>query len=391
MDKPEQSTSKSQPENLPPSEDLLESILQTAHKRGHHKIIIGAAPGVGKTYRMLQEAHHLKKLGVDVVVGYMEPHGRQETEALVGGLEVIPRQKVKYKSITLEEMDKNAILKRHPKTVLIDELAHTNVPGSEHAKRYEDVEDILNAGISVVSTVNIQHIESLNDIVTRITGIQVNERVPDSIIDTADEVVLVDISVDELQDRLQKGKIYGKEKIEQSLNNFFKKGNLVALRELALREVANSVEEQALADPIICPLEPTGIHERILVCISTHPDAQRLIRRGFRIADRMCGELIILFVKLKGKKLPKAYLDSLEKHKALTKELGGKFLEVEAVDISDAIVEIAKKQKVTQIIVGESLKEPSIFNPFKPAIPYQIFKRTANIDVYIVATSPAQQ
>lgn len=374
-----------------PAKELLEGIVKASQKRGHHKIIIGAAPGVGKTYRMLQEAQNLKRLGVDVVVGYFEPHGRKETIALLEGLELIPRKVIDYKGVKLEELNTEAVIERAPRTVLVDELAHTNAKGSEHAKRYEDVEDILNAGISVVSTVNIQHIESLNDIVARITGIQVQERIPDSIIDAADEVVLVDISVEELQDRLKKGKIYAKEKIEQSLNNFFKKGNLVALRELALREVANSVEEQAQADPIFCPINPTGVHERILVCISTHPDAQRLIRRGFRIADRMCGELIILFVKLKGKKLPQEYLQSLEKHKELTKALGGKFLEVEAPDISDAIVDVAKQQKITQIIVGESLKEPCFFNPFKPAVPYQIFKRTKNIDVYIVATSPAEE
>jgi len=375
-----------QPENMPPPKALLEGILQAAHKRGHHKIIIGAAPGVGKTYRMLQEAHQLKQLGVDVVVGYVEPHGRCETEALLEGLEAIPRQMLPYKSITLEEMDKNAIIQRQPRTVLVDELAHTNVTGSEHGKRYEDVEDILNAGISVVSTVNIQHIESLNDIVTRITGIQVNERVPDSIIEAADEVVLVDISVEELQERLKKGKIYAREKIEQSLNNFFKKGNLVALRELALREVANSVEEQAATDPVFCPIEPTGVHERILVCISTHPCAQRLIRRGYRIADRMCGELIILFVKLKGKKLPPEYQKSLEQHQALSRELGAQFLEVEALDISDAIVGVAKDKKITQIIVGESLREPGVLSFLKPALPYQIFQQTQHIDVYIVAT-----
>lgn len=373
-----------------PSKDLLEGIVKSAHKRGHHKIIIGAAPGVGKTYRMLQEAHNLRRMGIDVVVGYMEPHGRKDTEALLDGLEVIPRQKIPYKSISLEEMDKNAIIRRSPKTVLIDELAHTNVVGSEHAKRYEDVEDILNAGISVVSTVNIQHIESLNDIVTRITGIQVHERVPDWVLDTADEVVLVDISVEELQERLQKGQIYAKEKIEQALSNFFKKGNLVALRELALRELANTVEEQAEEDILTCPIEPTGVHERILVCISAHPDAQRLIRRGFRVADRMCGELIILYVQHKGKKLPEEYRQSLEEHKKLTERLEGKFMEIEAFSIVDAVVNVAKQKKVTQIIVGESLKDISFFNPFKPAIPYQIFQRTANIDVYIVATSPAQ-
>lgn len=373
-----------------PSITLPEGAVRKACKRGHHKIIIGAAPGVGKTYRMLQEAHHLLKIGVDVVVGLVETHGRQETEALLDGLTLIPRQKIAYKTIFLEEMDKEAILTRQPKTVLIDELAHTNVKGSQHGKRYEDVEEILNAGVNVISTVNIQHIESLNDLVSRITGIQVNERVPDRIIEAADEIVLVDISADELQDRLKKGKIYAKEKIEQSLSNFFKKGNLVALRELALREVANNVEEQAQADPIFCPLEATGVHERILVCISTHPEAQRLIRRGYRVADRMCGELMVLYVKLKGKKLPETYLGSLEKHKDLTEELEGKFLEIEASSIVDAVVQVAKEKKVTQIIVGESLRETSVFNPFKPAIPYQIFQRTANIDVYIVATSPAQ-
>lgn len=370
----------------PSSQEILEGILKTAHKRGHHKIIIGAAPGVGKTYRMLQEAHNLKKLGVDVVVGYIESHGRKETLSLIDGLEVIPRQQLPYKTLILEEMDKDAIIQRHPQTVLIDELAHTNVVGSINAKRYEDVQEILDAGISVISTVNIQHIESLNDIVSRITGIQVNERVPDWVLDAADEVVLVDISVEELQDRLKKGKIYPKEKIEQSLSNFFKKGNLVALRELALREMANNVEEQAAGDVIACPLEPTGIHERILVCISTHPDAARLIRRGFRIADRMCGELIVVYVKLKNKKLPEEYLQSLEKHKALTIELEGKFMEVEAENIVDAVVETAKAQKATQIIVGESLKETGVFCFLKPAIPYQIFQKTHNIDVYIVST-----
>lgn len=372
---------------LPSSRELLEGIVKGAYKRGHHKIIIGAAPGVGKTYRMLQEAHGLKKLGVDVVVGYMEPHGRVETEALLEGLELIPRKQLTYKGITLEEMDTKAILERHPQTVLVDELAHTNVKGSFHAKRYEDVDDILNAGISVVSTVNIQHIESLNDIVTRITGIQVNERVPDSVIDSADEVVLVDISVEELQDRLKKGKIYAAEKIEKALNHFFKKGNLVALRELALREVANSVEEHAQEDVVWCPLEPTGIHERILVCISTHPDSQRLIRRGYRVADRMCGELIVLYVQLKGKKMPQEYSRNLEKHQQLTRELEGAFLQVESHSIVEAVVEVAKEKKVTQIIVGESLRDAGSFiNPFKPAIPYQIFQRTDNIDVYIVAS-----
>lgn len=364
---------------------MTHGTIHGASKRGHHKIIIGAAPGVGKTYRMLQEAHNLQKLGLDVVVGYLETHGRKETASLLEGLEVIPRQKIGYKGITLEEMDREAILQRRPKIVLVDELAHTRIQtsmaNSDNAKRYEDVEAILSAGINVVSTVNIQHIESLNDIVTRITGITINERVPDFIIDLADEVVLVDISVEELHERLEKGKIYAPEKIEQALSNFFKKGNLVALRELA-----DTVEEKAQGDITYCPLEPTGIHERILVCISTHPEAQRLIRRGYRIADRMCGELIVVYVKLKGKKLPNEYLKNLEKHRALTEKLEGKFIEAEGQNIVDAVVEAAKARKVTQIIVGESLRDTRGIGLFSKPIPYQIFERTHNIDVYIVAT-----
>lgn len=359
--------------------------ITPAPKRGHHKIIIGAAPGVGKTYRMLEEAHHLQRLGMDVVVGYIETHGREETEALVAGLDIIPRRHIAYKSIQLAEMDKAAIIERQPNLVLIDELAHTNVTGSENAKRYEDVEAILNAGINVVSTLNIQHIESLNDLVSRITGVQVNERIPDWVLEAANEVVLVDISIEELQERLKKGKIYAPEKIEQALGHFFKKGNLVALRELALRELANTVEEQAEEDVISCPLEPTGIHERILVCISTHPNAQRLIRRGFRIANRMCGELLVLYVNLKEAKLPHGATDSLKKHVELTQKLEGEFIEVEGRQIVDAVVAVARERKVTQIIVGESLKPPGWFNPFRQAIPYQIFKRTRNIDVYIVS------
>jgi two-component system sensor histidine kinase KdpD len=354
-------------------------------KRGHFRILIGAAPGVGKTYRMLQEAHLLKSQGKDVVVGYFEPHGRKETQALLEGLEFIPPQEIAYKSILLLEMDADAILKRAPEIVLVDELAHTNVKGSQRQKRYEDVESILNAGISVISTLNIQHIESLHDVISKITGIQVNERIPDRILDEADEVVLVDISVEELQERLKQGKIYTLDKVNQALQHFFKKGNLVSLRELALREVADSIEEKALEDPLLNPLLNAGIHERIMVCITPTKDSQRLIRRGFRIADRMSGGLFVLFVQLPKRTLSQQDKMMLKKHEVLTNELKGEFLIIEANNVIEAISKTAEKYKVTQIIVGESPIKKSIFSLFKPELPYQIFQATNNVDVYIVA------
>jgi two-component system, OmpR family, sensor histidine kinase KdpD len=365
---------------------LTENIQNQSYptKRGHFRILIGAAPGVGKTYRMLQEAHLLKSQGKDIVVGYFEPHGRKETQSLLEGLEFIPPQAITYKSISLLEMNTDAILKRAPEIVLVDELAHTNVKGSQRQKRYEDVESILNAGISVISTMNIQHIESLHDVVSKITGIQVNERLPDRILDEADEVVLVDISVEELQQRLKQGKIYSHDKIEQALQHFFKKGNLVSLRELALREVADSVEEKALVDPYV-NTTALGIHEKIMVCITPTEDSQRLIRRGFRIADRMSGVLLVLFVQLTSRPLSKTDEILLIKHKALTQELGGEFLVVQAHHIVEAIAKTSDQYKVTQIIVGESPPKKNLFSLFKPELPYQIFQATSNVDVYIVA------
>lgn len=359
-------------------------MMKKKAQKGHFKIILGAAPGVGKTYRMLQEARTLKKLGVDIVVGYIQHHGRQDTEDLLYGLEAIAPKKMIHKNITLEEMDTIAILSRSPHVVLVDELAHTNAPGSTHAKRYQDIEDLLKAGIAVITTLNIQHIESLNTVVEKITGIHVHERIPDSVLHMANEIVLADISVEELQDRLVKGKIYRKDKIEQALTHFFKKGNLVALRELALRELANTVETHAENDMFVSQNTVTGVHERILVCISTHKDAQRLIRRGFRIADRMCGELIVLYIHTEQVRLPKDALTHLESHKELTSLLNGHFLEVHAPCIVDAIVKVASEKKITQIIVGQTLRTPGFFTFFKPPIPIQILKKTKNLDMYIV-------
>jgi len=359
----------------------LEDLVQST--RGHHKIILGCAPGVGKTYRMLQEGHVLKKYGVDIIVGYFEPHDRKETIALLEGLESIPPKNVNYKGIILPEMDTETIIKRHPRIALVDELAHTNVPGNKYQKRYEDVNEILANGINVISTMNIQHIESLYDLINQTTGIPVYERVPDIVINQANELVVVDISIEELQDRLKNGKIYPTlENIKQALNNFFQKKNLTALRELTLREVANKVEEGTQANQS----EVSGIHERILVCVSGHPDSHRLIRKGYRIADSMNGELTVLYVQLKGQKLQEEYQENIENYRQLTKQLQGEFLEVDSSSIANSIIDIANQKKVTQIVVGESLKESSALQRLvTQPLPYQIFDRTQYIDIHIVA------
>jgi two-component system, OmpR family, sensor histidine kinase KdpD len=263
-------------------------------RRGKHKIFIGMAPGVGKTYRMLEEGHALKQEGLDVVVGLLETHGRKETVEKAEGLEIVPRKEYPRGELTLMDMDTDGILKRSPQLVLIDELAHTNIPGSPREKRYEDVEVVLAAGIDVYSTMNVQHLESLNDLVATIIGVVVRERVPDRILDEADEIVVVDVTPETLQERLLEGKIYAPQKIQQSVDNFFQRPNLIALRELALREVADNGEENAIATT------PNGqfcnIHERVLVCVSTYPNSVQLLRRGARLANYMNAPLYTLFV-----------------------------------------------------------------------------------------------
>ncbi|MEB3210854.1 MAG: universal stress protein [Leptolyngbyaceae bacterium] len=320
-------------------------------RRGKHKIFIGMAPGVGKTYRMLEEGHQLKQDGVDVVVGLLETHGREETANRSKGLELIPRKSVEWQGRSLPEMDTEAILERHPQLVLIDELAHTNVPGSAYEKRYQDVEAVLEAGIDVYSTVNIQHLESLNDLVHRISGVVVRERVPDRLLEEADEVVVVDVTPEMLQERLKEGKIYAPEKINQALQNFFQRRNLIALRELALREVADNIEEE--------PTESTqhsycNIQERVLVCISTYPNSIQLLRRGARIANHMNGRLFVLFVAHPDRFLSKSEALHVETCERLCQEFEGEFLRVESGDIVEAIVHTANTYRITQIVLGET-------------------------------------
>ncbi|MCM3154314.1 KdpD-like non-kinase potassium sensor [Priestia megaterium] len=365
-----------------------EELLRELHdqKRGKLKLYIGAAPGVGKTYKMLQDAHDLVKEGIDVVVGYIEAHGRHETKEMIRNLEVIERETVFYKGKELKELDLLAIVRRRPKVVIIDELAHTNVPTSRHKKRFEDVSYLLNQGISVMSAMNIQHMESVHDLVYAITQVKVRETVPDLFIQQADEIQLVDVTPEQLQKRLREGKIYEVHKIEQSLQSFFKLANLHALRELTLREVADEVDGKLIHAHEI---GVTGIRERILVCIQYSGTAEKLIRRGWRMANRLKADLLLLHV-FTG--------EQTERQKAQIKEwrefadrFHASLIVEEAKNQKPAavIVNVAKQYRVTQILLGQSartrweeIRKGSIVNT--------IMRQTYNIDIHIVSDSAKQ-
>lgn len=354
--------------------------------RGTLKVYIGAAPGVGKTYTMLREANELKKKGIDIVIGLLETHGRKETLEQTGDLEIISRKKISYKGTTLEDMDTDAIIKRNPEVVLVDELAHTNVPGSEHYKRYEDVEDLLASGISVISTMNIQHLESLNDSVEQITGVRVRETVPDHILRNADEIELIDISPKALQERMKEGRIYAAEKVERALNNFFKTGNLIALRELALREVADDVDERLEAWERNHTLRgPWRLQEVIFVCVNLRPDSERLIRRGFRIAYRLKAEWFVAYVK--DHPLTEADEQTLTKIRQQTERLGGIFEMYESTDrrqVFRKLVEELDKKKATQVIIGQSART-RWEEITKGSVSQRLLREVRHMDVLIVA------
>src|SRR5215831_14519569 len=282
----------------PSPEALLEAARREERRVGKLRIFVGAAPGVGKTYEMLQQAQARKKDGYDIVVGIVETHGRKETEALLTGLEIVPRRQVHYKGQALTEMDVDAIITRHPQIVLVDELAHTNVEGSRHPKRYLDIEELMSHGIDVYTTVNIQHIESLNDVVAQITHVRVRETVPDAVFDRADAVELVDLTPDDLIERLKEGKVYVPKQAEHALEHFFSPGNLTALRELALRRTAERVDDQMLTHMQEHAIPgPWAAGERILVCISEDPRAAGLVRYAKRLADRLHAPFTALCVE----------------------------------------------------------------------------------------------
>ncbi|MEG4943738.1 universal stress protein [Microcoleus sp. F4-D5] len=350
-------------------------------RRGKHKIFIGMAPGVGKTFRMLEEGHRLKSEGIDVVIGLLETHGRKETAAKAEGLEIVPKKQMRRGEKMLTEMDTDAVIERRPQLALIDELAHTNIPGSLREKRYQDVEEILNAGIDVFSTLNIQHIESLNDLVARITGVVVRERVPDRVLEDADEIVVVDVTPETLEERLLEGKIYAPEKIEQSLENFFQRRHLIALRELALREVADNVEDDAAT----LKGQSCNIHERVLVCISTYPNSLQLLRRGARIASYMNAQFYAVFVNDPDRFLTKAESLHVETCEKLCQEFNGNFLRVNGTNIAKAISEVAKQYRITQIVIGES-QQSRWHLLLRGSLTQQLVRSLKHVDLHIIAT-----
>ena len=339
----------------PTSELQVERRKEPARLR----IYIGAAPGVGKTYHMLNDAHLLREQGVDIVIGLIESHGRKETEAQIRDLEIIPQRVIAYRTVKLKEMDVEAILARHPHTVIVDELAHTNVPGSKNRKRYEDVLELLDAGINVMTAVNIQHLETLNDAVARSANTTIRETVPDSVLKRADEVVNVDVTVDELRARLRQGRIYAPEKVEQSLANFFRKGNLNMLRELALRTTAETVGSQAAQYRRIQGLEQAPMPEKVMVCLSTRPGTERLIRVGARIAGRLATNWYAVYVTRpeddKGHGDPEAY-QRLHEFQRMARDLGAQIVTLHDKNVSDALIRFAQQENISHVVFGQSAR-----------------------------------
>lgn len=324
-------------------------------QRGVFKIYIGMIAGVGKTYKMLQEAHEMLDNGIDVQIGYVETHGRAGTEALLEGLLVIPRKKIFYKGKELEEMDLDAILQLHPELVIVDELAHTNVDGCRNAKRWQDVMDLLEAGINVISAVNIQHIESLNEDIKGIAGIEVKERIPDKVLEEADEVVNIDLTAEELINRLKAGKIYRTEKIQTALSNFFKTENILQLRELALKEVAFRVEKKVETE--VTPEEKAVHRELYLACISSNEKTPRhIIRRTARLASRYGTDFMALYVQRPSESPDRINLTvqrHLLNHFKLVTELGGELIQVASPDVIQTIIDVCRERHVTTVCIGQ--------------------------------------
>src|SRR6476660_3421367 len=372
-----------------PSPDaLLKAVQREDGQTGRLKIFVGAAPGVGKTYEMLQSAHAKLKAGADVVVGIVETHGRAETEALLAGLEVLPRKRLEYKDQILEEMDLDALIARHPHIALVDELAHTNAPGSRHPKRYLDVEELLSRGIDVYTAVNIQHIESLNDVVAQITHVRVRETVPDSVFDRADGIELVDLTPDDLIERLKEGKVYVPKQAERALEHFFSPANLTALRELALRRTADRVDEQLLTHMQEHAIQgPWAAGERILVCVSEDVRSAGLVRYAKRVADRLHAPWTALSVETqRSLQFTEEERDRLADTLRLAEALGGEAITIPggARGIADDVINFAHANNVTQIVVGKSTRS-RWFEILHGSVVHELVRSSGNISVHVIA------
>lgn len=379
-------------DNRPNPEEFLRRIQEeeeqniTQNGKGHLKIFLGFCAGVGKTYHMLEETRLAVKNGVNVVIGVVETHGRKETQALLDGLTIIPRKKIEYNGISLEEMDIDKILELKPKLVIVDELAHTNVPSSRHEKRYQDVEELLNAGINVFSTLNIQHIESQVDVVQQITHVKIHETLPDSILELADEVELVDLTSEKLLERLHEGKVYIPEKAKQATQKFFRKGNLLALRELALRYTAKRVDEDVLSYKQRHEIKtPWSVCTRLLVGFSASPTSERLLRITHRMASDMGAEWHAVYVESTRQQIEMSEKarNQLDKNIRLAEELGAKVVSLSGNVIADAIIDYAKENNVTLIVAGLSHRS-RIDEVFKGSVLNELTKKSGQIDVLIV-------
>ena len=344
-----------------PDPDALLNRVRAEEARqleGKLKVFFGANPGVGKTYAMLEAAQEQRRDGVDIVIGIVETHGRSETEALVNGLEVVPRRVVDYRGTVLQEFDLDAALVRRPTIILIDELAHTNAPGLRHAKRWQDVQELLKAGINVYTTVNVQHLESLNDVVVQITGVRVRETVPDSVLERADDVELIDLPPDDLLQRLREGKVYVPEQIQRAIQHFFTKGNLIALRELALRRTAERVDQQMeiyRRDHAVVRTWPAA--ETIMVCVNTKPRGPRLIRAARQMASGLHAKWIAVYVQIpRHLRQPQTDRDRLVQTLRLAEQLGAEAVTLTGDNVAQELLSYARSRNVTKIIVGKPVR-----------------------------------
>ncbi len=355
-----------------------------------YKIFLGMAAGVGKTYRMLQEGHAEAAAGRNVVLGYLEPHERPETIAMAAGLETVPRRRVAYRDASVDEMDLPAVLQRAPELCLVDELAHTNPPGLEHDKRYQDIEDLLAAGIDVFSTVNVQHLESLNDQVAELTGVRVRETFPDSVLATADEVVLVDLTPQALIQRLQEGKVYPQARVEAALNNFFKLENLAALREVALRQVAEDVEAKRIVpepastrEDRVAGASSQAVGERLLALVAARPSSQRLARRAWRSAQRLGAELDLLYVKKPGSSPNGDEQEQLAALRKLAAALGAHLIVEEGRDVAETAGRVGAERGTTYVLIGKPRSAAGL-RRFGVSLPEKLLEHMPGVDIRIV-------